>query len=263
VARRTRRRRPSVQWLPTLGLSVGSSIGQYARPGGVEGTLQTTGLVTDTNQVIWDAFSLTYDYSFESTAVVLTSVDPEYQPSLQDLVSGNEYRLRRIVGKFFAHASSDELDSPAVQGAIVHAGLGFIISKTYDDGSPSTDFNEVNPLANNSTEDPWIWRRHWMLSPYGTYGFDNASDLRGNYAVANYPKNTAGYGSAVDGPHIDQKTARRIHRSERLFAVVAIREWKGDEGSACAPLRLDYCLDYRLLGSLMKGSAGNKRNASR
>lgn len=249
--------------MPTNGLGIGANPTTAQRPAGVDGSLASNTGVADFNTIVYDAFPLTFDQSVDATGFDASVPDPEQNPTLADIVAGNEWRLRRIVGKFFCYVESDEIDSPAVQGTNQVVGLGFLVCKTYDDGAPLTDFTEVNPLAQNSMDDPWIWRRTWVLSPHGPAAFNVTDDLRNNIAWSGFPKNTAGYGSAVDGPHIDQKTARRIHRGERLFAVVATRQWRLDPIGAGPETVIRYHLDYRLLGSVVRGSAGNRRNASR
>jgi len=244
-------------------LGGGSAVTASETPSGVQGQIGNSGLVADFNQINYDAFPLTWDASIESTDVLATATDIEQNPTLQDIVGGNEYRLRRIVGKFHALAASDELDSPSVLGAVVRLGCGFIISNCYDDGAPLTDFAEVNPLAANSMDDPWIWRRTWMLQPLGVFAFDNATDRRNDLSTNDFPKTTAGYGSAVDGPHIDQKTARRVTRGQRLFCVVAAQQWRLDSLNPYADTQVSFFLDYRLLGSIHKSATGNRRRASR
>jgi len=254
--RRTRRRKPAVQWMPGFRAEQVGETAEGSDPGGVQGSLN----LEPSGEVIYDAFGLTWDWSKDVNDAndPIASI-PQY--SLKDIVGGNEWRLRRLVGKFFCWGSSDETDDPATFQSLVDVALGFIVCKTYDDGAPTTAFEEVNPLALESFDDPWIWRRRWVLNPYGIPPFASSLDTRGTYGFAGVPNSTAGYGSAVDGPHIDQKTARRIHRNERLFAVIAARQFSNYEGSAAC--RIDYLLDYRLLGSVLSTSSGNRRNASR
>jgi len=228
-----------------------------ADPGGVQGTL----LLSPTGTVIYDAFGLTWDYSQD----VNNQEDPVASiphSSLLDLLSGNEWRLRRIVGKFFCGASSDEIDDPAASTSLVDVALGFMVCNTDDDGAPTANFNEVNPLGLEGYDDPWIWRRRWVLNPYGnSRSLDFNNDLRSIYGHLLFPNTTANYGSAVDGPHIDQKTARRIHRHQRLFAIIAARQWSNFVNSG--ECRIDYLLDYRLLGSIAARATGNRGYASR
>jgi len=255
MAFRTRRRRkPRVAWLPTFGAGTtieNEDIGLAAA--GVKGSI-STGVGSD---VVYDAFPLTFDKSLEADAAATED------RSLQDLVSGNEWRLRRIVGKAFIAAQVDDF----VSGEFTHqmdVAVGFIVCKTYDDGAPTTDFGATNPLARASMEDPWIWRRRWVLSPYGNVrNIDVTTSTLNAAHFEGYPSTTAGYGSVMDGPHIDAKTARVIHRSERLFCVIATRNLVEDSVITATPGRIQYLLDYRLLGSLRPSSSGNRHNASR
>jgi len=216
--------------------------------------------------VVWDAFPLTFDVSEEA---VQAQSDPDKR-TLRDIVQGNEWRLRRIVGKAFistAHGVQGATISPAMDIA-----LGFIVVNTYDDGAPTTDFNEVNPLAQNSMEDPWIWRRRWVLHPYGVQGSagflnPNSIDTRNSPNEWGFPRSNVQCGSVADGPHIDAKTARVIHRSERLYGVLAARRYMGDwdwtPEQQTQDMHVQMLLDYRIVGSLRGSSYGNRGNAAR
>jgi len=262
VAFRTKRRRkPRVVWLPTFGAATSAFGEVVGGASGVSGTLNF-----DSDEVVYDAFPLTFDSTKDPASVVteIPVLGQTYSPSLHDLVSGNEYRLRRIVGKIFISGTSDEDDDPAENSGLIDVAFGFIVIRTDDDGSPTTDFNEVNPLQQQSMEDPWIWRRRWLLNPYGnTRAIDAANSGLNVPALNVYPNTTSGYGSAVDGPHIDQKTARVIHRQERLYGIVAARVFQFGGDAQTSGKQIQYLLDYRLLASLRPSSSGNRRNASR
>jgi len=227
---------------------------------GVRGSINV-----DTEEVIYDAFPLTFDYSADAVDAQNNAINQPLVQSLQDIVSGNEWKLRRIVGKAFLWASGDETDSPVVQPALVDCAVGFIVCNTDDDAAPTTFFPEVNPLAQQSAEDPWIWRRRWLLNPYPNLPAApvTGDSTIGNFGYSGWPGTTGGYGSVMDGPHIDQKTSRRIHRSERLYCVIACRAHLLTLGQDFAAFNLQYLIDYRLLGSLAPRSAGNRGNASR
>lgn len=203
-----------------------------------------------------DSFAVTFD---ATQSAELEQAQPS-NSTLRDLVSGNEYRLRRIVGKYFATWLRNPEGTEANSPPLIDVAAGFIVCRTDDDGVPTTDFEQVNPLVQDSAEDPWIWRRRWFLRTIVPPGTTNEFQ-----AGATFPGSTAGYGSVADGPHIDQKTARRIARQERLFFVQAARVY--DIGGSVTEFTLpgSVCtyLDYRILGSLISGSKGNRRNASR
>lgn len=261
MARRfARRRRPGVAWLPVYGVDAGTP--EDPRPIGVQTRLQIPGDGT----VRWDVTTLTFDDS--------RSQPSGFEESLQDLVTGNQWRLRRIVGKLWAHWCNPESDS-GHRPPVIDYAAGFIVGKTDDEGTPTADFDEVNPLVQEGADDPWIWRRRWFIGttvggnkPTAFTFNANGSAVFGvgdETTAAAYPSSTADYHSVADGPHIDQKTARRIDRQERLLFVQAARWYNAEELtlSYAAPGVISSFLDYRLLGSLIRTSSGNRRNASR
>lgn len=257
--RRTRRRRPKVAWLPTFGFA--GLVEDPAAPApGIEVELNfPAGTATDptVGGVLWDAFPLTFD---ETEGVENAQADPS-KVTLRDLVIGNEWRLRRLVGKAFinvAHENQTGVAHPAYDVA-----LGFIVSKTHDDGSPQTDFNSVNPLSQESMEDPWIWRRRWILHPDGEVANDPASSTENSPQYWGFPRSNVSYGSVLDGPHIDAKSGRVIHRSERLYGVLAGKIYYAGGAISVAGGHIRMLLDYRLVGSLRGSSYGNRGNTSR
>jgi len=217
--------------------------------------------------IVFDAQAVTFDYS-NSAAFEEFGSQPQYR-SLHDLVSSNGYRLRRLVGKLFTYTYRDEALPIAEAAPICDVSAGFIVCRTDDLGTPTTDFETVNPLNQDSANDPWIWRRRWLLGNYPEgFTFNNAGGAVG-YSIrggSSWPWATWQYGSVQDGGHIDQKTARVITGEERLFFVVAARTLGyafGSPGTGLdAPLIVQGLLDLRAVASLRYGS-GNRRNASR
>lgn len=257
--RRSRKRRPRVAWFPIFGAAPITEATSNPAPG-LEQVFEVDNFVPN-GDVVWDATALTFDISEGAFAA---QNDPNAK-TLRDIIQGNEWRLRRIVGKAFIHVTSGTQGATA--GTLADVALGFIVVKTDDDGNPTTDFSVVNPLAQDSMEDPWIWRRRWLLQPSGLHypTVPNTGDLRNSYQYVQYPSTTAGYGSVMDGPHIDAKIGRRIHRSERLYSVLAARKWNPaiGTGTAVVDFRVTSLLDYRILGSLGSSSYGNRGNTSR
>jgi len=249
-----RRKRPRVAWMPTFG---GADIAEHdAAPWpGLEVELSIDSGVPE-DGVIWDAFPLTFDVSEDATG---SQADPDKR-SLRDIVQGNEWRLRRLVGKAFinvVNGAQGTTVSPAVDVA-----LGFIVARTFDDGAPATDFNDVNPLSQDSMEDPWFWRRRWVLHPYGDVA-SNSNNVLNLPQYWGFPRSNVSYGSVADGPHIDAKTARIVHRSERLYGVLACRRYYAGGAVELQDVTVRMLLDYRLVGSLRGSTYGNRGNTSR
>jgi len=231
------RRKPRVAWLPVFG---------DAQDPLDEKSIGIRFALTLSSGIEVDAVPLTWDGSRSSEAEQIAGGDFD---SLADFVNGNAYRLRRIVGKFFC--SFGTIGTSNVQCAQVAAGL--IVCRTDSNGNVVTDLNTTNPLAQDSADDPWIWRRTWLLSHPG-YDY--------NVPFARFPATNTAYGSVADGPHIDQKTARVIGPDERLVAMFAARALQTTGAAAPTATVISGYLDYRLLGS-MRTNVGNRRNASR
>jgi len=252
MARKFRRAR--VLWLPVVGNQVANEAEEEHWVNGPSGVLQVAG---DAN-IVFDQVPVTFDYSDPAS-----QEQGVFNRSLQDLTSGNAYRLRRIVGKFHAGATPQSFSNDTQCN--IELCAGFIVNRTDDSGNATTTFIsglDASPLSQDAAQDPWIWRRKWILSPLPrTYTSDSLSGvLAVNSGDPIYPQTTAGYGSVADGPHIDQKTARVIANQERLFFWVAARSTQDAAG-------IDVCnvawhLDVRILASL-RSNAGNRRNASR
>jgi len=261
-----RKRKPRVVWLPVHGRDFAVSVEGSHSANGIGGDLT----VPQTGEIVSDIQAVTFDYS--DSASQEEGVDFR---SLQDLAQGNAYRLRRIVGKI--HAAAVMQNNAETTVPTVDLAAGFMVCRTSDDGNILAGQSggitgDVNrgPLAQDAAEDPWIWRRRWLLTavpsmvrwPAPTASLiadindaNTAIDFQGQF-----PQTTAGYGSVQDGPHIDQKTARVISSSERLFFWVQARLTNPSTETNNA--QLPWQLDVRLLASL-RTNIGNRRNASR
>jgi len=253
---RFRRRKPRVLWLPVVGNDVSSLPEEENWVNGPGGTLT----VPQDGSIIFDATPCTFDYSDAPSTEQGT-----FERSLQDLTSGNNYRLRRIVGKI--HAAHTPQSNNNTNFPPLEVAAGFMVNRTDDSGNLINaggfgNEQAASPLAQDASQDPWIWRRKWILS--SDLGQYNWATLGEAISLASerygFPSTTAGYGSVADGPHIDQKTARVISNQERLFFWIAARVATVYAGTETELLR--YWLDIRLLASL-RTNQGNRRNASR
>jgi len=217
---------------------------------------------------IYDAFPVTFDYTqsaFSAQSGALT------EANLHDISSGNEWRLRRIVGKLHVNGWHEGGEGNAKGWPAWEVAAGYIVLKTDEEGDATTNFDETNPLAQESAEDPWIWRRKWVINILGDFAVNSPAATDPEYgswvAGRGWPANTAGYGSVLDGPHIDQKTNRRIGRTERLYFMIAAVPWNPANFQLNVEFsgahRIAYSLDNRLFGNLLTGNRGNRGNASR
>lgn len=164
----------------------------------------------------------------------------------------NEYFIKRIVGKIFIQNSSLATGADAVL-----VGFGIFVARAGDfndfagaenlpigPNTATANVDNYSPLGTNNIREPWIWRRTWVLG--------NPAQRPSAAGFAEYPQNTALYGSVLDGPHVDAKTARRVRDGERLWGVLAARAFPLNTASGLSTAVNAY-FDYRVLGAMRKG----------
>lgn len=253
-----RRKRKQYSWFPVLGEEPVDGL----LPDGDFLSIQCDELgVTPGDPAPLVVIGLTWDYP--------TEVEEGFDtlPSLADF-QGSEYQLERIVGKFFARLNTNANQTTFQIGDTALVAAGFIVLKVDEKtGAPlrSTDLNEYSPLISENISDPWIWRRVWVLSTQQVIqGTDNGSTVATPFG---FPMSTAGYGDLESGPHIDARSVRRVRKEERVFLVVQAMQL-GDKLCPQVPLaegghssQIEFLLDYRMLGRLVKASA--RGNTSR
>jgi len=186
-----------------------------------------------------------------------TATEP-FQYTLADQVQGQDWFLRRIVGKInlFVLAGT-ATPTQAAQWGSIFVTLGFFVARALDEDPTNVGLqdNEVDPQNADNIRQPWLWRRTWTLSDTSNSAFS------GTAMVQPFPGTTCGYGSVAEGGHIDAKTMRRIRREERLWYCMSVvgadigAEGMSD-GKSTQP-HIAGTLDLRLLGALRKS-----RNAS-
>lgn len=171
-------------------------------------------------------------------------------------VAQSGYRLRRIVGKVWFGIQQDAQPDPqSPTTGIITAG--FIIRHTAANGASMAAVaggptgNTISTSTLDNIDDPWIWRRSWLLSNVASANPDaNTFPVSSNLVL----------GSALDGPHVDAKTARIVGPEERLFLSVTCT---AIDGTSQGPPVAVICVgDLRVLAS-MRSSVGNRRNAVR
>lgn len=255
-----KRRKFRGTWLPVRGQ-------EYPVDSNQSTTALTFDLDLSPGEVTTAVFPVLYDSPQEPEQLSETAA------GLNDIV-GNEYVLRRIVGKFFCSYSGGiewdpEQEIPGPRAAICTAG--FFVARA---GDVASDVNspiggsslwqrDYNPLDINCIREPWIWRRSWMLGNpawlWRTYQLAN-SELGGGWGVwgDTYTVNNSQYGSVADGPHIDAKTVRRVGQDDRLWIAISAHavplqqdSWTGANSVRCT-------WDIRAFGALRK--ARNRGN---
>lgn len=231
-----RRRRRSVQWLPNT-VTNRAGVNFYFDSVVVDPTFETR----RTN-----LYMLTNDYPASAirTAGQVTS--------LADW-EGSAYRLRRFVGKFICAMSNTQPDQAqeSVTAAVITAGL-MVIRVDEAAGAPLRLPDAYSPMGLDNVQDPWIWRRTWVLQ----------NDFSNNPIAASwqFPRCNADYGGGMqDGCHIDAKVGRVIRDEERLAFLVSSYNVTGTVALAG---EVRFMLDYRILASSLR-RAGNRGNASR
>jgi len=245
-----KRRRPRVVWLPVFGNSIAPE-NAYQTNGYDEQQIEIT---TDGIPSL-DYFPLTWDADTSEEQIAALGFGGY---TLQDIVSGNAYRLRRIVGSLQL-AWGTPRNGAETPISAVKVGAGLIVLRTTDGTGTPTGL--ASPLKQDHATFPWIWHRTWILGK-GT-GINNTQATPG-IEVGWYVNPVSNvYFARGRNDEIDQKTARTISNNERLFLAVSAHRIginTNIAGQGSAVLAVNF--HYRLLGSL-KMQQGNRNNSSR
>jgi len=246
-----RRNKPKVVWLPAVN---NNSIDTNAR------SMWSVASVPCPTIVGADATVL-------ETPIVMDgpNSDPLAPNSTLADIESSGYRLRRIVGKLYLFLGQSQTSQVEDLYAIT---AGFIIRRV----DPTTGASlaslagatEIDPADIDNSMDPWIWRRSWILSngpdggpPGGQPSTDTLAAAVGQAGGgSNYGKQYPG--GNLEGPHVDQKTARIVGPEERLFLNVSATPLF----SVANTTTLVAIYEMRVLAS-MRTNIGNRRNASR
>lgn len=249
-----KRRRSKGTWFPIFGQLVGIE-GQQETVAGVDGQVPVAG-----------AGGL-------NTALHVLTLDAPRETQTDDFtladVLGSEYLLRRIVGKIFILNAGGATSPPFAK-----VTAGFFVARADPENSfyplgagtnlippGSTEAQaSFSPLEQQTQREPWLWRRSWILGNPGIVqnsadpGSATGTAKLGASTWEQFPPCTAGYGSVLDGPHLDAKTLRRVGQDDRLYFAVSACRWPltADPGGLPPNGNLVYHLDYRIFGSLRK-----------
>jgi len=270
--RRRGRRRFRGTWFPNLGTDVGSGADEYTSAG-----VAFTNLTNQagTFKPALTLVPLTFDKPLE--AIEASGNDERLIEIL-----GNEWSLRRVVGKLYIYTDNDiliqdgEVQNTLLTPAVTEVTAGLFVARAGDlrDGGSGADgpigatsldraIDDYSPDDRAVIREPWIWRRQWLLgselaraavnsrTSYATSALDIRLRLQ---AGASFPSSTAGYGSVADGPHVDARTRRRIGNDDRLWLAVLAQPWKvlDTESAPTGNGRVVVKFDYRIFGALRK-----------
>lgn len=175
------------------------------------------------------------------------------QSTLRDFTEGQDWFLKRIVGKLFVdQQQAPPGDEGATNWKNIFFAAAFFVARAHEENPnvPDLDSDEFDPIGSQNVRQPWIWRRTWMLG--NNTGIDNTTESEFFFPQGNWQ-----YGSALDGPHIDAKTARRIRREERLWFTcrsVGFINTLSDPRTVDEPVFQTFVLDYRILGAMRKST---------
>lgn len=279
--RARRRRKTRYTWLPADGTLA---------------TLDLGGGNTLEQQLLAFSGSFTIDPSEGVSDGFVSNVIADFPRSNEDSANesmadsiGSEYFLKRIVGKVFVEATAtginqDQLIAPQDTPAFLLTFGFFVAPYAYELTGPTVGLPDIarpigtdatatlrpapayNPQLVGTAREPWIWRRSWLLNPFGNLWprggsaavpFGHAVQLNANETggSASFPPNNAYFPGVLDGPHIDAKTARRIRKHERLWLSFAGCQYP--EGSSLDPdhfvaATMKFVCDVRCLGALRK-----------
>lgn len=254
---RRRRRRNQGTWLPVLGtVPADSDCDKLSHF-----TMQLEVPQTGPCGSIFGILPVVFDTPQEPDALANTD-------ALTDLV-GNEYFLKRIVGKL--HLGIKE-QSDTAQHAISFpyyyiATAGFFVARAQDEsiaGGSSLPiggllYNQYAPQIREVIREPWIWRRSWVLGS-AVKDAELRASFGTNFATSQgWPQNNSTYGSIQDGPHVDQKTKRRVRQDERLWFTIQVRsasDWTTTGINSTATLEV--VGDFRYFASMRRAkNSGN------
>lgn len=274
--RRRRRRGPRPLWFPPLGTNF--TIGDdTTRFGGSTFFLE----VPNNGAIGFIEFPLTFDFGQERVLSFANNTTPT--ETLSSLMAST-WRLRRIVGDVFATYAPGGADAHDPSGVTPPGCIftaGFMVRNIDETGLPPS--GNVDALNGDDYDDPWIWRRSWLLgqavdatryvtltSADNPFTAQRIKPFSGNvyaaetqYPFLQFPTTNVAYGYKDGGSRVDQRTNRLIGPEQRLmihFAAKALPvqsvPYNGNPRSGVTGV-----YDLRLLGHLSR--ATNRRNAAR
>lgn len=244
-----KRRKQNVVWLPpdtTHGIELASNNLSSPTAPAVMSALLTVPVNASPGTYVVGTFPVVGDWANDEGILV----NEASGFTLSDLYKSG-YRLRRICGQFWA-AWINQVDADADAPCNVMVTMAFQVMQTNDNGDPA-DAEAGIPDIYETTRNPWIFRRSWILTNYAQ---NPTGPKLGVITTGNAAFNVR------EGTFFDQKTARTVGRDQRLFMCVQVTPLDGDPVGA-AEQQIKFWWNFRMLGSLFKVSASNRHHSSR
>lgn len=265
-----RRRKPRVQWLPNTGTDLNATPALLVRE-------NSSAIIT--NQII--TFNLASPTTVIEVPMILDQAPAAgssgvgmaaYQLRALDDETTLSYRLRRIYGSFYIVASANTGNAGDCPAAIA-AEVGIIVRRTSPElgTALAPGVADTDPGNLDDNEDPWLWRKNFLLGPIqditiaGTSTLLPAPDAGDDwrFAANALPRSNLFHTGPHQNPTVDVRSNRRVSSEERLFLDVGLTRLP----SAVPPqqsqtVAIDIYFPYRALGTLSVAGT-NRRNASR
>jgi len=183
------------------------------------------------------------------TVIAPLTIDAPMDPSSTGLANtgdlvrqiGQDYVIERIVGKCFVAAGAVQtVEGPPFAYSSVDVTCGIFVARVNDEQSgggintpigSATAIERISnysPIHPDTIREPWMWRRTWQLGNAARTALFTGQNMAFAEGGQNhfgstpwFPPTNAGYGSVLDGPHVDVKSVRRVRNDERLFFVIS------------------------------------------
>jgi len=256
---RRKRRRNQGTWLPVLGTIPGSGDRQ------AHFTLDIA-VPSGPNASIFGIIPVTYDAPQENL------LNPSFE-TLGEILS-TEYYLKRIVGKLHVAVLDDAAGGATFANLLTDMPWGFLVTagffiaraQDHDTGIGDVlpigglNYNQYGPQMLEVIREPWIWRRSWLLGSPAKQAAQKgrlAAGVLPADPIMELPPSNGWYGSIQDGPHVDQKTRRRVKQDERLYFAIQARAMSAVQTLTWTP-QIIAVGDFRYFASLRKAkNSGN------
>lgn len=240
MAYRRKRKRSAGIWYPLAGIS------------GIKSAIDSG----NRSDIQWgSSFSCPVDYA-QAGCLAVTALDA-FQDTVDDQYPGvgvgpteftgiGVYQLqhgvliKRILGKI--HLARQQNQADEVPACVVTAGV-FVAPETAGASLPLPEgmtsniitsassvsedhqWRQYSPLAATTQNQPWMWRRTWMLQ--NSSSTSNTGSLNVPWPIANWE-----YGSIADGPNVDIKTKRVVRPGDRLWFALATTPFPNGDTAA-------------------------------